>query len=287
MKLSKIIQEFRDERSMELYGKPECQLQIAERQRLNQYVRDYENPTWKNVEIDGKETGYLISNVGVVQSIKQGKIKYLSPTYNADGYTGVKLYLDGIKKSISTHRLVAQAFIPNPENKPEVNHKNGVKDFNWVGNLEWVTGKENVRHAFDTKLNRGRLGPENGMCICTNEQIHEICKLLQEGKQPKEISSILGIRKNIIDSIKGYRTWVHISKDYDFSKVKRWARPNTKLRSDIRGLFKSGVFNYSEILNKLNLEDTPKNRLYLSKIKHEFKVSSEGSSTTIPRGSKG
>lgn len=287
MKLEKVVQEFRDERSMELYGKPESQLLIGEIQKLDQYIYDWNNPIWKPIIVDGKETEYSINNIGKVQSTKQGRPKYLKPSYNIDGYQHVKLYIGDTKKNFGIHRLVAKAFISNPENKPEVNHINGIKDFNWVGNLEWVTGKENVRHAFDNNLNHARRGTENGKCICTNSQIHEACKLLQDGKQPKEISLLLGMHKNIIDSIKAYRTWTHISKNYDFSKLKRWNPPNKKLSSDIMNLFSDGIFNYSEILNKLNLEDTTENRLYLSKIKHKFKVLNEGSSTTIPRGSKG
>ncbi len=64
-----------------------------------------------------------------------------------DGYIMINLLKEGNQKLYSVHRLIANTFIPNPENKPEVNHKNAIKSDNRVINLEWVTRKENVAHA--------------------------------------------------------------------------------------------------------------------------------------------
>jgi hypothetical protein len=72
--------------------------------------------------------------------------------YYREGYQRVELYLNCIRKRILVHRLVAETFIANPENKKEVNHKNGLKYDNRMENLEWVTPEENSQHAVDTGL---------------------------------------------------------------------------------------------------------------------------------------
>jgi hypothetical protein len=116
---------------------------------------------WRDVK--GWEGLYQVSDHGRIRSLdhtvktKTGKDMLVrgvikKPSRDVDGYAVVSLQHKHHKKSYSVHRLVAQAFIPNPENKPEVNHINAVKDDNAVSNLEWVTGEENNQHAMDNGL---------------------------------------------------------------------------------------------------------------------------------------
>ena len=89
--------------------------------------------------------GYAVDEYGKVYSLKFGKVRVLNQ-YNHKGYKRVRI----CGKNMTVHRLVCMAFIPNPENKPVINHKDGVKDNNCVTNLEWATVKENNNHMWNT-----------------------------------------------------------------------------------------------------------------------------------------
>lgn len=103
------------------------------------------------------ESGDVHSHTRFVYNPKTGKEylrkgKRLSFEKTKGGYLRVILSKNGVSRKFSVHRLVAIAFIPNPENKPEVNHKDGNKENNQKDNLEWNTASENVVHAFENNL---------------------------------------------------------------------------------------------------------------------------------------
>ena len=100
---------------------------------------------WKDIK--GYEGLYQVSNLGTVKS-KTGRIR--KTTFTNSGYELVVLYNNCKSKGFTIHRLVAESFIPNPENKPQVNHIDEDKTNNMVSNLEWVTAKENVNHGTRT-----------------------------------------------------------------------------------------------------------------------------------------
>lgn len=113
-----------------------------------------ENEIWK--PIIGYEGYYEVSNLGRVRRIKRGRGtqvgRLLKGWLDYDGYWGVLLTKNNKSMCYSIHRLVAKAFLPNPENKTQVNHIDGDKQNNSVTNLEWCTPKENIQHAWRTGL---------------------------------------------------------------------------------------------------------------------------------------
>ena len=128
---------------------------------------------WKDIK--GYEGLYQVSNLGNVKSLKTNKNLYSS---NAKGYRRVGLF-KGKRKGYSIHRLVAQAFIPNPENKPCVNHKDCNRANNNVNNLEWCTHKENNNyktHKLRTRISMLQylIKTEYSDCKKLNELIKEI-----------------------------------------------------------------------------------------------------------------
>ena len=98
-------------------------------------------------DIPGYEGFYQGSDLGNVRSIRFNKIRNMK-SWDSHGYRAVELCMNNNRYTVGIHRLVALTFIPNPENKPEVNHKDRNKSNNNVENLEWVTQSENVAHAY-------------------------------------------------------------------------------------------------------------------------------------------
>lgn len=97
------------------------------------------------VDIKGYEGLYAATEDGQIWSYRSKK--FLKSYTSGAGYLQVDLYKDGKKGRYKVHRLVAETYIPNPENKPEVNHKSEIKTDNNVDNLEWTTRKENINYG--------------------------------------------------------------------------------------------------------------------------------------------
>lgn len=142
---------------------------------------------------------YFVSKIGKVYNTRFGKIKELTPMIQ-HGYHYVELCKNNKTKRIAIHRLVAQAFIPNPENKPQVNHKDSKRSNNNVENLEWCTIKENNNHAILYGFTGTNAGSSNG-AILTKANIQEILDVYKQTKSQRKTSAITGIDRGTISAI--------------------------------------------------------------------------------------
>lgn len=178
------------------------------------------NPLWKDIHYQGHHTDYEVSNSGIIRNRITNKILFGS--FDKNGYIVVSIRIGKDQYVVKLHRLVATAFIPNPDNKPTVNHKNGNKSNCNDWNLEWATYKENNDHALNTGLReRSKPGMKSPHRIYSQEIIRSVCKLLAEGKSPSLISSILGIHKTLPNNIKYKGAWADISKDFNIPGYKK------------------------------------------------------------------
>jgi hypothetical protein len=145
---------------------------------------------WK--DIAGYEGVYKVSNYGNVYSFKSNK--NLSHSYNTYGYAHVGLVKNGKHKVVMVHRLLAIAFIPNPNNLPVINHKDGNKLNNSIDNLEWCTRAYNNRHARENGLHRGGGLKKPIVAIIGNEIVKEYSSGVEaskDGYNPSSISSCI------------------------------------------------------------------------------------------------
>ncbi len=175
----------------------------------------------KWLDIEGYEGYYQVSNLGRVRSLDRillrdsGSFKrkgvVLSDNKDTKGYNICGLCDSKGRGNGSVHRLVAQAFIANPENKPQVNHINGIKDDNRVENLEWCTSKENVNHSVLTGLHIAAKGSKQGSSKLTEKAAMEIYNMAHSGDFIQEdIGRLFSVKQSVVSSIKTKRSWKHI-----------------------------------------------------------------------------
>jgi hypothetical protein len=160
---------------------------------------------WK--DIIGYEGLYQVSNFGRVKSCdkyvkhpkggqKVLKEKIRTLACDKDGYCVVDLYKNGVGKMHKVHRLVANSFIENNENKPQVNHINGIKKDNYLINLEWTTSSENQKHAFNIGLKKPSINGEKEVLMYDNNGI-----LVMQFSSITKASNYINCKKGDISSV--------------------------------------------------------------------------------------
>lgn len=184
-----------------------------------------QNEIWKDVK--GYEGLYQISNFGIVKSCARiiirnngtnltlsGKVKTPSTTKN--GYYYVALWNRNKHKHALLHRILSIAFIPNPENKKEVNHKDGNKKNNSLENLEWVTHQENGMHSYKMGMTpkptgNNKKGEEVYNSVLKTRDVINIRQYFEYGGvTQKQLSEIFNVSRSCIQGITRRKTWKHI-----------------------------------------------------------------------------
>lgn len=152
---------------------------------------------------------YKVSSVGEIKSFKRySKGRLLKPYTDKDGYNCVSLQLNGQSKAEKVHRAVAKAFIPNPDKKEQINHKNGIKRDNRFENLEWCNNLHNQRHAWDNDFKTIKL---------TTKCVKDIKRRLMNQETNTSIAKIYGVDQTLISNIKTGKIWKRIHPDSEES----------------------------------------------------------------------
>lgn len=166
------------------------------------------NEEWR--EMHNTDGVYLVSNKGRFRRVKHRKNptnKLIKPSDSGKGYLQVPLCIDGVNSAVLAHRAVAIAFIPNPDNLPEVDHLDDNKQNNCVENLIWSTSGDNVRRAWKTGLAKSKKGQDHHASKLKEADI----LFIRLSKLPrKELAKMFGVNRTCIDRIMNRTRWDHI-----------------------------------------------------------------------------
>lgn len=137
---------------------------------------------------------HWISNYGRIWSVRWNRL--LKPSYENKRYATIGI----LGTTYLLHRLVAETFIPNPENKPQVNHIDGDKHNNYSINLEWVTPSENQQHCVDMGLRINKSGKESNTLVLTKEQVEYCRENFSRKKAGRVLAKELGVSQPTVSS---------------------------------------------------------------------------------------
>jgi hypothetical protein len=181
---------------------------------------------WKPIK--NFEGWYEVSNHGRVRSVTRDMTqkgnggseftytregKYLKPTLTNKGYLKVMLNIHSKKYQFSVHRIVAEHFVPNPYDKPQVNHRDTNKLNNYEWNLEWVTNAENMEHAIQNDLIKTTFGEQRSNAKLTENDVRYIKTHYEKGRgkmNSNYFAKRYGVHKTTIQQIINGKKWKHI-----------------------------------------------------------------------------
>lgn len=160
---------------------------------------------WKPVN---NYPAYMVSKHGSVICNNGNEI---AKQINHKGYYRVGISNELGRKSVFIHRIVATAFLPNPNNLPQVNHKDGNKKNNHYLNLEWCDNSHNIRHAIDNGLMKMPFGENHPNTSLTEKEVLEIRQAsLNKYFKRRDLAEIYGVTESNVKDIRNGRSWKHL-----------------------------------------------------------------------------
>lgn len=166
---------------------------------------------WKEIKL---YENYSISNIGNIRNNKTKRVRKFATSNVGYHFTGIRPNgRQGKNINLYPHQEVAKAFIPNPENKPTVNHINGIKTDNNVSNLEWATSKEQTQHAFTNGLVKINYGEDVHNSILTENDVRFI--LDHREIRNKDLAKKYNVHPNTISDVRCGKKWKHIYITYN------------------------------------------------------------------------
>lgn len=214
----------------------------------------------KIIFINNLETHYIITKDGRV--FNTNSERELKPFItNLCKYKSVRIPLGKIGKkrlykTLLIHRLIALAYIQNPDKKPIINHLDGNKHNNSLNNLEWCTYSENNIHAIETGLRKNfkRKSEDSYFCKHNKKDVVLVCECLQNGESPGSIAKKYGFGKDFIYKIRRKEAWKEIASNYTFPTVKKFSNIFTlKEIEEMKKLFEKG-YTVREVIYLMNWE---------------------------------
>lgn len=247
---------------------------------------------WKRIMINGENTDYEMNKEGTLRDRNTKEIiEPFQISHPIDYYLYDIILPKGNKTMLSRHRMMAALFIPIPRKYREkgyqqenlvINHKDGVKGHDDLDNLEWCTQKENIEHALNHGLLKFKSGEDSHLATITDGEATEICELLAEGKRPKEVSEITGIREKVVRHIYHGEAWKQLTKNYEFPEYEG-PKPydySDDVIKDVCDLIQEGKKNNREISEIAGVSER-----YISDIKtkkRRLDISSDYNFTDVP-----
>lgn len=214
------------------------------------HVKIYDTKSSKVITLDN----YMVSNLGRIKSYMHDKPKILKQFLLNSGYVYLCLYQDSVKHWCSIHRIVALSMIPIPQElsdynitELEIDHRDGDKTNNTVTNLRWSTSSDNKYYAYGIGIKKQ--GEESPVAKYSNEQITEVCDLLETNTNIRDIYEITNVDTGTISAILSGKQWKSISSNYDFSHRKKGKKLYTVAQKELalKLLAESDRYTYADI----------------------------------------